>query len=104
MLKTYTFKTEIEGDVLSGESYPIYDDECKKLLGGFTLDRAEVIYCFITGTDHVAALFVSTDASFYFTPKEDKNGKVSYGVISELPISPLSVLIKHAKELSYGKL
>ena len=92
-MSVYTFEIEIEGDIYSGESFPIYDDECKKLLGGFTLKKGEVIYGFIAGVNHQAALYVSTGETFYFTPKEDENGKVSHGIVSDLPISPLSVAV-----------
>lgn len=100
MDRVYQFEVAIEGDILSGESFPIYDEEQKKLLGGFALKNADVIFGFISGINHSAALFVSTGEVFYFTPREDLNGKVAYGVISELPISPLSVEINNCGEIS----
>lgn len=99
----YQFEVAVEGDVISGESFPIYDDEAKKLLGGFTLKGGDVIYGFIAGVDHTAALFVSTGDPFYFTPREDRNGKIAYGIVSELPISPLSVVIDKAYEEASGE-
>lgn len=98
MGKIFRFTAEVEGDVYSRETFPIYDDECKQLLGGFSLVQGELVLGFIAGTEHPAALYVSTGAPFYFTPRDDKNGNVSFGVISEAPISPLSVKIPKAYE------
>ena len=98
MNNVYKFEIEVQGDVISGETFPIYDDTLEKLLGGFTLLYGETIFGFISGVNHPAAIFISSESPFYFTPRDDKNGKVSYGVISEVSCSPLSVKILKAKE------
>lgn len=86
----YKFSVEIEGDAPSGESHPIYDDEKRQLLGAFVLDRGQFILGFISGVDHPTALHVSTGYPFYFTPIEGEDGKVLYGIVSEVKISNIS--------------
>lgn len=92
-MDTYKFKANIEGDICSGESYPIYNDGYTALIGGFTLNKGDQVLGFVSGTGHPAAIFVSTGDNFYFTPREDKNGMISHGIVSEVPISPLSIAI-----------
>jgi len=98
----YQFEVEISGDVISGESYPIYDynNEKETLLGGFSLVSGDKIIGFVSGKNYPAALMVSSDSPFYFTPKDNYQGKVSHGVLSEYSISPLSIKIsKTTKEV-----
>lgn len=91
MIKTYRFDVEVEGDIFSGEAYPIYDDRYNGLIGGFYLVKGNYITGFVSGSGHPAGIAVSLGDNFYFTPKEDLNGKISHGLISEHPISALSV-------------
>lgn len=90
----YRFRAEISGDAPSLESYPIYDDECYNLLGAFTVDRGDTMMCFISGRYHEAALLISTGDKFYFTPVDGPDGKVIYGIVSELKISARSVAVR----------
>jgi len=96
--RVYRFMAEVSGDVYSRETFPIYDDECNQLIGGFTLVRGNTILGFIAGNEHPTALMVSTGGEFFFTPRDDKNGNVSFGVISDHTISPVSVRIPKAYE------
>lgn len=98
MSRIYRFEAEVEGDVLSRETFPIYDDSLKNLLGGFSLKRGDVIIGFVAGVDHPTALAISTGASFYFTPMEDCNGMISHGVISDIPNGQGGILIHKAYE------
>ena len=96
--KVYRFMAEIDGDVYSRETFPIYDDSCKQLLGGFTLVKGNLILGFVAGNEHPTALMISTGGQFFFTPREDKNGNVSFGLLSDHCISPVSVRIPRAYE------
>ena len=98
MSKVYRFEVEVEGDVLSRETFPIYDDSLKTLLGGFSLKSGDVIVGFVAGVDHPAALAVSTGSHFYFTVKDDRNGMVSHGIINEVPSGHGWVLVSRAYE------
>ena len=87
----YKFKVEIGGDAPSGESHPIYDDEGKHLLGAFVLDKGQTLLGFVSGVAHPTALHVSTGDFFFFTPIDGPDGKVAFGIVSEVRISHLSV-------------
>ncbi len=95
-MKLFTFQVDLDGDVLSGESYPLYDDKQTTLLGGFTLLSGSTIKGFVSSTNHPTGLFISEGEPFYITPKEDESGKVASAIISEFPISVLSTVIKKA--------
>lgn len=88
----YKFQFAIQGDIPSFESFPIYDDN-NVLIGAFSLYSGDFIRCFVATTGYPAAIKVSTNDDFYFTLKEGSNGKVAYGVISEVAISPTSILV-----------
>ena len=87
MDKIYKFKVEVSGDAPSGESYPIYDDEKHQLLGAFVVDKGQVLLGFISGIHHPTALYISTGDIFYFTPIDGPDGKIAYGVVSDVSIS-----------------
>jgi hypothetical protein len=84
--RIYRFQVEITGDVPAYQTHPVYD-ESGTLVGGFTLLHGDVVTGFIAGVGYPLALSVSTDAPFYFTPREGPDGKVSKGVISDKQIS-----------------
>jgi len=93
MDRIYKFQAEVSGDTPSKESHPIYDDEYQ-LLGAFVLDRGQVVLGFVSGRYHSTALHVSTGAPFFFTPFDGEDGKIAYGIVSEVKLSPLSIKTK----------
>lgn len=95
-MNVYKFAGIIEGDIRSDESFPLYDDMKTVLIGAFTLYRRDIIDGWVAGVDHPVALKISTGEPFYLTPVDDDVGQVAYGLVSELPISDLSVEIKKA--------
>lgn len=94
MENVYKFNVEISGDVPSFEAFPIYEDYTNTVIGAFTLHYGNVIRCFISGIGNPVGLKVSSGGAFYFTPKEGKDGKVSYAIASEIPLSIVSVLVR----------
>jgi hypothetical protein len=88
------FEVEIDGDMLSSEVKPIYDESRSRLLGSFVLKRGNKVACFVAANEPPYSLFFTSNQPFYLTPREsDIDGKIDYAVISEYSISPLSVKV-----------
>jgi hypothetical protein len=87
----YRFDVMYTGDVPDTIGvYPVYDDN-NRLVGGFTVLHSNIIRCFVSGQNHSAALAVSTEQLFWFTPIENCIGKITSAVISEVKTKPYSI-------------
>jgi len=96
--RIYKFQADIPGDMVSYESYPVYD-EYQNLAGAFTLIRGSLIGGFISGVGYPLALKVSTDEAFYFTAiPSTKTGRVESGMITEKPVNGDSIKVTCAHE------
>ena len=99
---TYSFQTEIYGDVIYDGVMPIYDSESNRLIGGFIVRHGNLVSCFLSGRGYPTSLAVSSRESFWFTPINDRNGQVSAAYVSNIYINPLSKKIILAEESEQG--
>lgn len=95
--RIYKFQADIPGDMVSYESYPIFD-EYDFLIGAFTLLRGSVVIGFVSGTGSPSGIPISTGESFYFTGLPGKTGRVDKGIISMRPFNGNSVKVTGAYE------
>lgn len=93
-LETYTFKVDIDGDVISSDGpKPIFSSN-RDLIGAFNLLNQDTIQAFVSGKEYPEALKVSVGDSFWFTPREDEiEGKVVYAMLTEVALDNTSILI-----------
>lgn len=88
------FEVEIYGDVLNDGSKPIFNDDPRELLGGFTIKAGSVVACSVPLKGNPYSLHFTSGIPFYFTPMEGEDGKISHALISEVPIKPYSVKVQ----------
>jgi len=95
--RIFRFEVQVLGDMPSFETFPIFDDY-GTLIGGFTRRQGDLVKGFIAGTGYPMALLVSTEQSFYFTPRVEGDGMIAYAIVSEQNVSEYSIKVQAAYE------
>ena len=92
---TYQFAVEVSGDVISsGGPKPIFSSN-NDLIGAFNVVSGNVVQAFISGKEYPESLKVSTEDSFWFTPRDnDFDGKIVYGLVSDIPLDETSIVVR----------
>ena len=93
--QVFTFQVEVDGDVLSHTSLPIFVD-ATNLIGGFIVDKGQVVSGFVSGTRYPAAIAISTGDKFYFTTFDDDSGKVDSAILTDYKLNATSILVSKA--------
>lgn len=96
--RIYKFLTNIDGDMESFTTCPIYDDNMV-VVGGFCVYSGNAVEGFISGNENSVALLISTGDGFWFTPKSDSTGRIHHAIVSEVQHSVLSKLVRAVEVL-----
>ena len=73
---------------------PIFDEDGKRLMGGFVLDRGDTVKGFISACEDPYRLAFTSGAPWYLTVVEGPDGKVASARVSEVKIHLLSLKIE----------
>ena len=78
----YKFTVEITGDVATSEgALPIWDD-CRKLVGSFTVLSGDIIIGFLGGQEHPLAIEISIGQPIWIRPRQGVDGLIYDAIIS----------------------